>query len=228
MSQSAAWEREYRSPQLVTKDDKPQKDALRFFKFLKKKGLEWDDAAVLDLGCGTGRNANYLAGRGARVAGIDISPTAIDLAKARAKAAGVNTDYRVASIGAPYPFADATFDVVLDITSSNSLNEAERAIYLKETRRVLKPGGYLLVRALCKDGDKNARELLQLYPGTEHDTYVLPDLGVTERVFSREDFIAAYQPYFKILTLEKKATYTRFKGQSYQRRFWIGYLQKVV
>jgi len=67
----------------------------------------------------------------------------------------------------------------------------------------LKTGGYFFVRALCKDGNKNVKNLLKLSPGREYDTYVLKEIGLTERVFSREDFVKMYGN-FKILNLERK------------------------
>jgi SAM-dependent methyltransferase len=226
--QDTVWEREYRNPQLVTKDEKPQKDTVRFLKFLKKEeGITLSRLHVLDLGSGTGRNANYLAEMGNIVTGFEISQTAIDLARTRAKASGLSAEYFRQDIGAKYPFGDNTFDLMLDVTSSNSLNEKEREIYLAETHRVLKAGGYFFVKTLCKDGDKNAKELLKKSPGAEPDTYINKDMGLAERVFSEQDLRGLYSRYFKIIRLEKKTNYTRFKNQSYKRNFWLAYLKKV-
>lgn len=225
--QDAAWEREYRNPQLVTKDEKPQKDILRFLKFLKKEeGILLEGLRILDLGSGTGRNANYAAGMGNTVTGFEISQTAIGLARARAEALGLFVEYRHQNIGAKYPFDDEVFDLILDITSSNSLNEKEREIYLSETHRVLKGGGYFFVKTLCKDGDKNAKTLLKKYPGSEPDTYVYKDMGLTERVWSEQDFRKRYSKYFTVIRLLKKTSYTRFKNQSYKRNFWLAVLKK--
>jgi SAM-dependent methyltransferase len=224
--QDVIWEREYRNPQLVTKDDKPQKDTVRFLKFLKKEEeVALEGLRVLDLGCGTGRNSNYLAEMGADVTGFEISKTAILLAETRAKNLNLSVDYQCRNIGEEYPFEDKTFDLLLDVTSSNSLNEKEREIYLSETHRVLKDSGYFFVKTLCKDGDKNAKMLLKKSPGAEQDTYINTDMGLTERVFSEQDFRKQYGKYFTILRLEKKTSYTRFKNQSYKRNFWLAYMR---
>jgi hypothetical protein len=84
----------------------------------------------------------------------------------------------------------------------------------------------MFVRALCKDGDKNALTLLKTSPGKEHDTYILPDLALCERVFSRNDFVETYSKNFEILSLEKDVNYTSFGGRSYKRNFWLAYLKK--
>lgn len=227
MHQGNIWDREYRNPKLVTKGDEPQGDTLRFFKFLKKdEKFILDDKSILDLGCGTGRNSNYLADLGNRVIGIEISKTAIDLAKKRAKELGINVDYRLGDMSARYDIEDSSIDVILDVTSSNSLNDNGRQIYLSEMNRVLKDGGYIFVRALCKDGDKNVKNLLKNSPGKEYDTYIIKEIGLTERVFSKDDFIKTYSKYFKILLLEKKTGYQTLNDRIYKREYWLAYLKK--
>jgi len=101
---------------------------------------------VLDAGCGTGENALYLAGRGHRVLGVDASPAAIDLA--RAKAAGR---------GLPVPFlvADALdlarirrrFETVVDCGLFHTFEPALRRPYASSLCEVLSPGGTL--QLLC-------------------------------------------------------------------------------
>lgn len=231
MAQAASWENEYQDSKLVTKKSDPQNDTLRFFKYLKKdEKIILTNLKILDLGSGTGRNANYLAELGNFVVGLEISDTALAIAEERAQAMSIkqNVKYLKQSIGLPYPFADQYFDIVLDVTSSNSLNEKEREVYLREVQRVLKKGGIFFVRALCRDGDKNAKNLLKINPGQEPDTYFIEELNLFERVFSEIDFRKMYGQYFKIKKLAKKSGYTRFEGQNYKRNYWLAYLQKVA
>ena len=115
---------------------------------------------------------------------------------------------------------------MLDVTSSNSLSEVEREVYLIETHRVLKDDGYFFVKALCKDADDNAKNLLKNSPGSEKDTYILPETKITERVWTMQDFVATYEKYFTILHLEKKTSYTHMSDRLYKRNFWIGYLKR--
>lgn len=224
--QGNVWEREYKNPKLVTKNDGPQADTQRFFKFLKKdEKYKLENKIVLDLGCGTGRNSNYLASIGNKVIGMEISKIAVNLAKERALDLNINVDYRLADIGQKYDLSDKSIDLVLDVTSSNSLDEKGREVYLSEVNRVLKNGGYFFVRALCKDGNKNVKNLLKQSPGKEYDTYIIKEIGLTERVFSREDFIKMYSQYFKILHLEKKTSYSTFNNRIYKRDYWLAYMK---
>lgn len=229
MAQTSTWEEEYQDSKLVTKKPDPQNDTLRFFKYLKKEEkIVLKNLKVLDLGSGTGRNSNFLAELGNSVVGLEISDTAVAIAEERAQRMNIqpNVKYLKQSIGSPYPFADQYFDIVLDITSSNSLNEKERAVYLKEVQRVLKNDGIFFVRALCRDGDKNAKNLLKINPGPEYDTYFIKELNLYERVFCELDFRQMYGAYFKIKKLTKKSGYPRFGGQNYKRNYWLAYLQK--
>lgn len=212
MSQGSAWEKEYRKPKLVslgTEASQVTKDFARFLGDVEGKRL-------LDLGCGTGKNMKYFAERGADVTGIDISPTAISYTNGLGK---------VGDMGKPLEFSDNHFDIILDVTSSNALNDAERAVYIKEIYRVLKPGGYVFVRALCKDGDDNAKNLIKLSPGKEKDTYYMKELDLYERVFTKDDFLDLYKE-FRVEMIEKQTHYARLNNRSYKRNYWVVYLQK--
>jgi SAM-dependent methyltransferase len=95
---------------------------------------------ILDGGCGAGALLAALRERGAVVVGIDKSSRMLELARRRL---GDNADLRVAELGNLLPFADGTFD---DVTASLVLHYLEDwGPALAEIRRVLKPGGRLLV-----------------------------------------------------------------------------------
>lgn len=221
-----AWEQEYQKPQFLALGTEPLSVVKDFFKWVRRtQKMDVENATVLDLGCGNGKNVKYLVeGYCKKGIGYDISPTAINQAKQMC--AGLPIIFEVRSIGETYPIVKESIDIIIDATSSNSLSEKERVVYLKETSDALKKEGYLFVRALCKEGDTNAKQLLKDFPGTEKDTYILPEVGVTERVFSKEDFQDTYAPYFEILFMEKTSGYQKWGNQSYKRNYWIAYLKK--
>lgn len=95
---------------------------------------------ILDAGCGSGPLTAALRDRGADVTGFDASAVMVDLARERL---GEDADLHVADLGAPLPFADAAFD---DVVASLVLHYLEDwSGPLSELRRVLKPGGRLMV-----------------------------------------------------------------------------------
>lgn len=235
MAQFEVWEKEYRQPQLITNSDEPQLDFKNFIKWLRKKQhVDLDGLRVLDLGSGTGKNSLFLAERGSVVTGVELSTTAVKIAKERAREKVAQqiiekvtlVKFQVGDIGQPWPFANNSFDLILDVITSNSLSGDERVVYIKETKRVLAAGGHMFIKALCKDGDKNAENLLRDFPGTEKDTYIMPGTKLMERVFSKDDIVGMYEKYFNILHLERKYSYTKFHSTLYKRYFWLVYLQK--
>ena len=227
--QEHIWEREYQNPQLISLGEEAIQSVKDWVRFLRKeKGIDLSGKKILDLGCGNGKNAIYIAEQGDdnEVSGIEISKTALMYAEKLAAEKKVRAHFLHQSIGTTFPFPDSHFDIVLDVTSSNSLNEKERENYLSEMHRVMKPGAQLFIRALSKDGDAHAKTLIKTNPGKEKDTYIMPGLLLTERVFTREDFVATYSPRFEILTMEKEIHYTKFNDRSYKRHFWVVYLTK--
>ncbi len=205
---------------------KPQTSIIHFTRFLKKhkklrgQNLPFEDLTVLDLGSGLGKNSIYFAERGAKVTGIDISDVACH--EAKKKSSHLNIDYINDSFGKKLPFENNSFDVVLDVTSSNSLSQREREIYLQEVSRVLKHEGMFFVRALLLDGDKNAKILLKERSGKEYMTYILPEVNLQERVFSMRDFKDMYEKYFETVYIETETHYSRFEDKIYKRRFVVG------
>jgi SAM-dependent methyltransferase len=227
MRNEYAWNQEYKDSQLVTKSDKPQQDFLRFLKWLKKEtDLDmYNNVTVLDLGCGTGRNAYYVTDTyDATAIGWDFSEHAIELGQKQFKHPKLTLTR--GDIRNHFPLADNSVDVILDITTSNALSESERAHYIAEAHRVLKNGGYMYVRTLAKEGDANAKALMQQFPGKEHNTYIHPQLHVTERVFSKPDFIETYAPHFNVVEALSTTGCQVFGKQRYKRNYWNMYLSK--
>lgn len=95
---------------------------------------------ILDLGCGTGAASWYMAREGFAVSGIDGSPTGIKAARARFKKEKLKGRFCVGDIIA-LPYADETFEVVVDIAAIQHNSPAHIKKIISEMERVLKPGG---------------------------------------------------------------------------------------
>lgn len=106
---------------------------------------------LLELGCGAGNISLWLAQQGYEVSGIDIAPTAVAWAQEKAAQQGINADFRVGNVCDMIAYADASFDIVLDGHCLHCIIGEDRARFFAEARRVLKPGGYLLILTMCND-----------------------------------------------------------------------------
>jgi SAM-dependent methyltransferase len=98
--------------------------------------------AVLDVGCGLGDNAIYLASQGHQVTGIDSAPTAVEQARQRARQHGVDVDFAVADAGSLAGF-DGRFDSVLDGACYHCLDEDARDAYAAALHRATRPDALL-------------------------------------------------------------------------------------
>lgn len=135
---------------------------------------------ALDVGCGTGDNAIWLAQQHFEVTGCDISQTAIEKAKEKASASNVNCSFKVANFlndrvpGSPFGFV---FD--RGCLHSFDTNE-ERKQFAKNAASHLEEGGLWLT--LAGNSDEQAREIGP------------PQL-------TAEELVAAVEPYFEIISL---------------------------
>jgi ubiquinone/menaquinone biosynthesis C-methylase UbiE len=102
---------------------------------------------VLDVGCGTGSLsilAKIAVGEAGEAAGIDIAAGMIEVARRKSIRAGLEIDFRVASVEAlPYP--DRYFDVVTSTMMFHHLPVPVKAKGLREIHRVLKAKGHLFL-----------------------------------------------------------------------------------
>jgi SAM-dependent methyltransferase len=94
---------------------------------------------ALDLGAGEGTFTAVLAEAGADVIGAEIAEAAV----ARARAAHGELDFRLVPLEGPLPFADRAFDLVWASEVIEHIADTER--WLAEVRRVMTPGGRLLL-----------------------------------------------------------------------------------
>lgn len=104
-------------------------------------------ARVLDIGCGTGALALRAAQRGARVKAIDVSAGMLEIAARRVREAGFSNSVELVEMGVALLDAEASgsYDAVMSGLCFSELSEDETLYTLTQIRRILRPGGLLLL-----------------------------------------------------------------------------------
>jgi ubiquinone/menaquinone biosynthesis C-methylase UbiE len=105
--------------------------------------------AVVDVGAGRGEAAERAARRGARVTALDFSPGSLALTRSRQPGGGLRpAPALLAADATALPLASGSADRVLFLDVLEHLAPGRAALALAEIRRILRPGGYVVVHTL--------------------------------------------------------------------------------
>jgi len=105
-----------------------------------ERGQDLRDAALLDVGCGTGTTDRHLVGEVRTLHGVDISEGMLAMARQNVPGA-----HFLSYDGTTLPFDRATFDVVVAICALHHVPPAEREHFVAELTRVTRPGGLVAI-----------------------------------------------------------------------------------
>jgi ubiquinone/menaquinone biosynthesis C-methylase UbiE len=156
---------------------------------------------VLDLGCGAGRHAIFLAKKGFQVTGLDVSETALKELEGRCRAAGIGNVTLVKHEMQELPFIDDYFDGILSTNVLHHGTASEIRHTLAEVHRVLGKNGVGFAITLSKGDFRYGNGTL-----LEKDTYRFTEgdeRGIVHHFFSKEE-LAQYFSQFEIDTLKEE------------------------
>lgn len=147
---------------------------------------------AIDLGCGTGNYALYLAEQGFEMTGVDSSPSAIQIAKENAKKRNLECDFLVMDVLGDFKKIHGAFDFVYDWLLLHHVYPINRRAYCENVDKILNPGGkYLSVCFSEKD-----RQFGGL--GKYRETA----LGTTLYFSSEKELRDLFVPFFQIEELK--------------------------
>jgi len=224
------WEQEYADHDTLAMSTTPSGDLQKFTRWIKrefKNNFPFNlGQRVTDIGCGNGRNLNFIAEQyGLRGIGFDISEQAVSLA--RKNKGNANVEYSVHSLAKfPYPVESETQTLVLDMMASHILNTEERKAMRAEVYRIMKPDGWLFYKTFVLDGDLNAKRMIKQYPGPEPNSYVHPQIGHVEYMLDEEDIIAELEAAGFYVHKVYKSHKHLVNGRAAKRRSVSIYAQK--
>lgn len=144
------------------------------------------EADVLDVGCGAGLLSEALAGEGAHVTGLDLSPELVKVARLHGLESGVKVDYRLQSVEALAAERPGSFDV---ITCMEMLEHVpDPGSIIRACATLLRPGGRLFVSTLNRTPAAFALAIV----GAEYVTGLLPKGTHQYRDFIRPSELSAW------------------------------------
>jgi SAM-dependent methyltransferase len=147
---------------------------------------------AVDLGCGIGHYAVYLAQRGFEVTGIDISPTAINLAQEKAKKERVTCKFIVGDVLGNLEEVKDTYDFAYDWSLLHHVYPEKRSIYVDNVNKILNSGGHYL--SVCF----SEKDLLFGGSGKYRET----PLGTVLYFSSEEELKDLFSRFFRIIELK--------------------------
>jgi ubiquinone/menaquinone biosynthesis C-methylase UbiE len=133
---------------------------------------------LLEVGCGIGTDLVRFAQGGARVTGVDLAQTAIDLAQKNFAMHGVPAEQLRVANGEVLPYAEAAFDVVYGHGVVQYTANAPQLI--NECHRVLKPGGTAIFMVYNRVSWLNALSKVMKVPLEHEDAPVLKKYSIGE------------------------------------------------
>lgn len=147
---------------------------------------------AVDLGCGAGNYAIYLAGLGFTVTGIDSSPTAIRIAGEHAKKQGARCRFVVADLlGDLYEVTD-TFDFAYDWEFLHHIFPEDREVYIRNVHKITRPGAMYFSVCFAESDPQ--------FGGT--GKYRSTRIGTTLYFSSESEIRDLVSPYFTIRELK--------------------------
>jgi 2-polyprenyl-3-methyl-5-hydroxy-6-metoxy-1,4-benzoquinol methylase len=129
--------------------NKAQPDLINLVKQGKINGQK-----ILDIGCGSGDNAIYLAKQGFEVTGIDYAKKGIQLAKSRAEKSHTSVDFLVGD-AFNLSWLNYQFDTVIDYGLYHNIPLEKLDKYLSSVEQVIKPNGLFIIQSFGENAPKS-------------------------------------------------------------------------
>jgi SAM-dependent methyltransferase len=131
---AAHWDVQYRANRLPWETGQPSTELKRVLRELSVR-----PGKAVELGCGTGTNAVWLAGQGWEVTAVDLSVQAIRKARRRAAEAGVRVQFLVGDLTDPL-LLQGPFNFFFDRGCYHAVRQADAAGYHRTLKRITRPG----------------------------------------------------------------------------------------
>lgn len=176
----------------------PHEDMSWVSEYFTENGVK----TILDLGCGAGRNALFLAKKGFIVWGIDNAEEGLAIIKDHAKKAQVDVTLTCGDIYTKLPYPADSFEAVISIQviQHNTRKQIEKT--LTEISRILKPGGFLFITVCGRYSQGKVRHCLVKTAQKIADNTYVPTIGdetgLTHFIYNKKNLLKDLKNFSKI------------------------------
>ncbi|MFO7903447.1 MAG: class I SAM-dependent methyltransferase [Pirellulaceae bacterium] len=169
---------------------------------------------TLDVGCGAGNHAVYLASKGFDVTGVDVSPSAIKLARQNARKNSVTCNFLVADLLEGMEDFVGTFEFVHEWSVLHHIYPEQRERHVETVHQILVPGGkYFSVcfsdRDPAFDGTRKIRRT---------------SIGTVLCFSSENDLKKLFQPHFRVLRMKTE----KVEGKKGPHLMNVAFMEKHI
>jgi SAM-dependent methyltransferase len=219
------WDREYQHVRSIPSSTRrlPSKALLLLEQLVPLDGVH----LVLDAGCGNGRNAVYLAGKGCKVFAVDFSPTALAAVECEADRLGLKDNLSIAKVNIldRMPFQENSFDLCIDsYVSCHFVDQTQFHAYWTELTRITKPGGFIFSSVFSNDDEYY--KIIAAHSGKHSPVVTDPINGISKRLYREGEIKSSFPTILKLYYFLKFQFHDIVLGRDYTRSLYIAILQK--
>lgn len=181
----------------------------------------------LEIGCGGGVNLIWLAKKGIKVSGVDISEVALKLATKSLSDNNLSYEDLIHTSASNLPFKESSFDGVVESCVLQHIENDERNKAFQEVHRVLKPGGLFIGHVLDEDctvyQNRECPDASVNFNDNTKPEFYLTNLGYSH-FFNKKELVDSLQG-FSVIDLSKVTFY--LPEEEAKRRGFKEYLQSM-
>jgi SAM-dependent methyltransferase len=203
----------------------PTQAVIDFASLLSK--LNYESHSAIDLGCGTGRNAFFLAKKGLEVVALDWVATNVAEINAKALEHRLRLKAFCQSVVDPWPVETESLDIAIDIFCYKHLvDKQQQAIYRQHLLSALRKGGYYLL-SLAAEDDGFYGPLLRNSSAPEDKFVIDPYSKIGSFLYSQEELLAEFSEGFHLVASKNDRKMSPMHGKEYTRSLWNMVFQKI-
>ena len=210
------WSKEYKNKGIPSSfRDDPSGSVQYFLAFLQAHNAV--TGRLLDIGCGTARNSQYMADQGFHVTCVDYVKELIERIELY-KTTGENIIKPVLhDVSTPWPFVSREFDVAIDtFCYKHQIPLESKDTYKKELARVLKKNGYYLL-TLAGTDDGYYKQFLNSSPENNRNIIIDPEIDIASILYTKEDIENEFNMDFELVDYQHKSKNSLMHGKVFNR-----------